>query len=224
MGEGYAPPSIDPADEDSLAGVLRSVMGKFLQGVDDCLPAIVIAGNRNTVTVQPQIMMGSTDGQKVSRAQVAEVPVLQMGAGGFVLSFPVKPGDFGWIKASDRDISLFRQGLAEEWPNTKRMHSFQDGVFIPDVMRQWTLNGEDAESVVLQSTDGATRIAVAAGTVKITAPDGVTIDAPAAHFTGDVQVDGTLTADVDVIAAGKSGAHHTHGGVQAGGASTGGPQ
>lgn len=226
MSEPFSPPSIDPADEDNLAGVLRAVMGKFLQGVDDCLPAVVIAYDRasNRATVQPQIMMGATDGQKVSRAQIASVPVLNIGGGGFVLSFPIKPGDLGWIKASDRDVSLFFQGdHQEEWPNTKRMHSFQDGLFIPDVMRQWTLAGEDAECAVLQSTDGTTRISVGAGRVKITAPL-VEIDAPNSHFTGDVQVDGTLTADVDVIAAGKSGASHTHGGVQAGSASTGAPQ
>lgn len=210
MSEPYAPPSIDPADEDSLVGTLRAVLGKFLQGVDDCLPAVVIAAPvRGRVTVQPQIMMGATDGQKVSRAQIASVPVLNIGGGGFVLSFPIKPGDFGWIKASDRDISLFLQGMKEEWPNTKRMHSFEDGFFIPDVMKAWTLNGEDTERAVFQSLDGLSRIAVGDGVVKITAPS-VVIEAEVV----DIQ-SGTLTHNgVNV------GATHVHGGVQVGGANT----
>ena len=154
MSDDYAPPSIDPADEDSLPGVFRSVLQKFLQQTDDMLPAVVIAYDRatNRATVQPHIMLGTTDGRKISRAQIASVPVLNLGAGGFVLSFPVKPGDLGWIKASDRDISLYLQGGAkEEWPNTKRLHSFEDGLFIPDALKGFTVVAEDAERVVLQT-------------------------------------------------------------------------
>jgi hypothetical protein len=209
----YAPPSIDPADEDTLVGTLRAVLGKFLQGVDDCLPAVVIAApTRGRVTVRPQIMMGATDGQKVRRAQIASVPVFSYGAGDFVLSFPVKPGDLGWIKASDRDISLYLQGMAEEWPNTKRMHSFEDGFFIPDVMRNWSLNAEDAERVVLQSTDGLSRIAVGDGVVKIAAAS-VVIEAD------DVDIQsGTLTHNgVNV------GSTHVHGDIQPGAGNTGVP-
>lgn len=53
--------------------------------------------------------------------------------------------------------------------------------------------------------------------VEITAPGGVTI-------TGDVDVTGTITASADVIGGGISLKTHTHGGVQSGGSSTGGPQ
>jgi hypothetical protein len=35
-----------------------------------------------------------------------------------------------------------------------RQHTFQDGVFIPEVMRGWTINGEDASNAVLQTLDG----------------------------------------------------------------------
>lgn len=213
MSEPYAPPSVDPADEDSLVGAFRSVLGKFLQGMDDCLPAVVIAvEGRRRVTVQPQIMMGSTSGEKVSRAQIASVPLLNIGGGDFLLSFPVKAGDFGWIKATDRDISLFLQAMGEEWPNTRRMHSFQDGFFIPDAMKQWTLNGEDTARVVLQSVDGLSRIAVGDGIVKITAPN-VIIKAD------DVDIQsGTLTHNGVNI-----GDDHAHGNVQNGPGNTDGP-
>lgn len=225
MADDYNPPSINPADEDSLTGALRLVLGKAIQQLDDCLPAIVIAYDRakNRATVQPQVMMGTTSGEKVSRAQVAEVPVLNIGGGGFVLSFPIKPGDLGWIKASDRDISLFLQGLAEEWPNTRRMHSFEDGFFIPDVMRQWTLQEVDQERAVLQSTDGVTRIALGPETVEITTTGLVKVDAPNVQMTGDLQVDGSINADGGVTGAGIVLETHTHGGVEPGAGDTGGP-
>jgi hypothetical protein len=214
----FAPPSIDPPDEGSLGGAFRAILQKVLQGVEDCLPAQVIAYDRrsNRATVKPLIMMGTTDGEKVSRAQIASVPVFNIGGGGFVLSFPIKPNDLGWIKASDRDISLFLQGMKEEWPNTRRSHSFSDGVFFPDVMRQWTLNAGDTESAVLQSIDGATRIAIGAGTVTITAPTLVKIDCPSAYMTGNLDVDGIVTIG--------GTAFNTHNHADPQGGDTGGPK
>lgn len=51
----------------------------------------------------------------------------------------------------------------------------------------------------------------------------VMVETPLATFSGDVQVEGTLTAAVDVIGGGISLKTHKHGGVQAGGAQTGVP-
>jgi hypothetical protein len=197
----FAPPSTDPADQDDLAGVLRIIMGKMMQQMDDCLPATVLAYDRvtNRATVQPQIMMGSTDGQKVSRAQIASVPVFQFGGGGFVMSFPILPGDLGWIKATDRDISLFLQGgHKEEWPNTTRTHSFQDGLFFPDVMRQWTLNAEDMDRAVLQSTNGLVRVALGSDRLKLTAPL-VEVEAADTTFSGTVTVAGLFTGNGTIV-------------------------
>jgi phage baseplate assembly protein V len=56
-----------------------------------------------------------------------------------------------------------------------------------------------------------------AGKLRIEAPDGIEI-------TGDVTVTGKIEASDDVLADGKSLKSHTHGGVQAGGGSTGAPQ
>lgn len=195
-----APPSRDPADLGDLAGMIRQVLGKFLQGVDDCLPARVLTYDRTTnrAQVQPLVMMLATNDQVVGRAAVASVPVLVMGAGGYVLSFPVKPGDLGWIKANDRDISLFLQGYKEAAPNTLRLHSFSDAVFIPDAMRGYALDAEDAEAVVLQSLDGSAVVSLSADRVKVKHPTKVVVDAPLAQFTGDVQVDGSLNVTGEI--------------------------
>jgi phage baseplate assembly protein gpV len=224
MVENYAPPSRDPADEDSLLGVLRVAFDKFLMETDDMLPARVIAYDRqaNRAQVQPLVQMVSTLGQRVNRGVLSSVPVLQYGGGGFVLSFNLKEGDLGWIKASDRDISLFLQSYALAAPNTKRLHDFSDAVFIPDVMRGYAINGEDAENAVLQTLDGTCRVALWSDKIKLTAPS-VVVDTPLATFTGNVQVDGTLHADVDVVADDISGKSHTHGAVMPGAGNSGGP-
>lgn len=51
----------------------------------------------------------------------------------------------------------------------------------------------------------------------------VTVEAPLATFSGDVQVAGTVTAAVDVIGGGIHLKTHVHSGVQAGGSMTGAP-
>ena len=171
MTEKNAKPSRDPANDDSIVGMLRQVLDKTAQNTDDMLPARVIAFNRETnrVQVQPMIHVVTTNGENVPRAQIIDIPVVQIGGGGFVLLFPLKTGDFGWIKANDRDISLFLQSWQESPPNTFRKHSFSDAVFIPDVMRGWTLTGEDADRAVLQSLDGNTRISIGADDIILTA-------------------------------------------------------
>jgi Phage protein Gp138 N-terminal domain/GpV Apex motif len=208
-----APPSRNPADDGTLAGTLRLVLTKFLQRTDDMLPAQVLAYNRSTnlAQVQPLIYMITTDNQQVTRAQVASVPVLQLGGGGFVLSFPINTGDLGWIKANDRDISLFKQFFSAAPPNTQRQHTFEDAMFVPDTMMQGvTINSEDASNVVLQNLAGTVRISLGSDTLTITTP-ALTIDTPVATFTGDASIGGILFST------------HKHTGVQSGGSDTGGP-
>jgi len=178
MTEGYAPPSRNPADNDTLTGLLRLVLTKFLQATDDMLPAQVIAYDveTNMAQVQPIIQMVSTTSQVIPRAQVASVPVLQMSGGGFVMRFPINSGDLGWIKANDRDISLFKQTMQQAQPNTQRKHSFEDAIFIPQTA--WsliTLASEDAGNAVFQNDDGTVKIALWPDLIKILAPAGVGI-------------------------------------------------
>jgi hypothetical protein len=173
-----SPPSRNPADVDSLIGLLRLLSTKTQQRWDDMLPARVMAYDRgsNLAQVQPLIAMVTTDSIVVQRAQVAAVPVFQYGGGGFVLSFPVAEGDLGWIKANDRDISLFLQTWQASQPNTRRMHSFSDAVFIPDaMMRGVTIAGDDAGNAVWQSLDGSVKVALASDSIRMLAPKGVGI-------------------------------------------------
>lgn len=213
------PPSIDPAARGDLAGTVRLILTKYGQATDDMLPAKIIAYNRatNRASVQPLISMVTTRNTIVQSAQIASIPVLQLGGGGFVLSFPIQTGDIGWIKANDRDISLFLQFLKEAKPNTARLHSFEDAVFIPDsMMRGVTIASEDANNVVLQNLDGTVKISLFNDKVKITAP---TLEVIATHatFSGDMTVTGNVTG------GGISLTGHRHGGVQTGGGNTGTP-
>jgi hypothetical protein len=200
-----ANPSVDPANLDSLTGAFREVFKKFMQGVDGMLPATVIAFDRGPpprAQVQPEIMMVTTAGEILPRAQIASIPVLQFGGGGFVLSFNLKTGDKGWIVASDRDISNFLKTVASAAPNTYRMKNFADGLFIPDVMINYTLASEDAQNAVLQSLDGTVKISlgtdkikIAAPTIEIEAVEAINITSPLTTIDGALTVTGPIATE-----------------------------
>lgn len=216
--------------------MMAFVLKKFLQSVDDMLPGIVIAYDRasNRATVQPLIAMVTTDNIQKNRDQVASIPVFQYGGGNCMLSFNINPGDLGWIKASDRDISLFLTSYKNSSPNTQRLHNFSDSLFFPDIMRNYTINAEDDGNAVLQTTDGTVRVALWPNKLKMTAPE-ILADTPTFTITGilNVQnVNGVSTASTingsihttgDVIANTVSLEHHVHSGVMPGGGNTGQP-
>lgn len=176
----HAEPSRDPANDESLLGMARVVLDKFLQQIDDMLPARVVSYDRtaNRATVVPLVKMLTTDGRQIGRAQVASVPVMMFGGSGVAMSFDLVAGDLGWIKANDRDISLILQGYKDEGPNTLRKHSFQDAVFIPEVMHGLTLASEDAHHAVLQTLDGTVKVAIWPDRVKIAAGSFMAIIGP----------------------------------------------
>lgn len=182
-------PDIDPANNESLAGTLQFAFYKFMQNMNGLLPAQVIKYDRTTNRVQIQLMIAvvTTQGAQVSRPQIASVPVLVLGGGDVFLSFNLQAGDLGWLAANDRDISLFLQSYTETAPNTGRIKNFADGVFIPDIMKGYTIDPSDASNAVLSTKDGTIRISIGASGVKITAPT-VTIDG-AEHVTGVITGD-----------------------------------
>lgn len=192
-------PSKDPAADSSMGAMLRETMRKYMMSIDGMLPATVISYNRQTnrATVVPSIVMLTTGGESLARAPYANVPVLALGGGGATLTWPIKPGDTGWIEACDRDISLWLQsgGGAGAWPNTHRIHSFSDARFIPDTLAKHPAPSTVAADEVCLS-HGETYIAVG--------PNGVRV-------VGGLTIDGVVFGT------------HKHSGVQPGGANTGGP-
>jgi hypothetical protein len=242
-------PSQDPADSGSLAGLLKSFFGKMMQDVHVQLPAAVVSYDRqsNTAAVRPLIQIVGTGGQTVSRAQIARVPVLALGGGGFVINYPLKAGDLGWIEASDRDISAFMQHMGEAQPQTDRTHEFSDSRFIPDIYGQYVIGGEDTEDMVIQTLDGATKIVIRKEEILIKTPKNAIVDAgqkitlkaaqsialqaPQVTVTGNLSTGGgTVTMAGNIATTGtltnngkNIGSTHTHTGVQTGSGTTGQP-
>lgn len=185
-------PSLNPSNNDTLTGLLRQVFLKLLQNTNTAIPAKVInfkKGPPAVVQVQPMIKMVGTQGLQMSRAQIAEVPVYYMGAGGYIIYFNIKPGDQGLLLACDRDISIFTQSGNEAAPNTYRVKSFSDSFFLPLVMRDYTIANEDEESMVIQDLAGDHKIAIWSDRIKVTGRVDV---------IGDLNVEGNIIASGDI--------------------------
>jgi len=200
-------PNINPADNDTLAGVISFAFSQLLRNVDGMLPARVLAYDRtaNRVQVELMIAMVSTSGTQVSRAQIANIPVINFGGGGYILNFPLTVGDLGFVLANDRDISLFLQNYSESPPNTYRVKSFSDGVFIPSVLSGYSVTGEDGNAV-LQNLNGTVKLSLSSTAIKmssgsnsvevnstgvvITSAADLTLDAPTTTVTGELIVQG----------------------------------
>lgn len=213
-----APPSRNPTIDRRLKSVLKFVFGKLVQGtLNDMLPGMVVAYDRatNLATVQPLIQMVTTLDEAKPLGNLELIPVTQLGGGGFMTNYPLIPGDLGWIKANDRDLSLFKQIFAMTAPNTGRMHSFEDATFIPVTFKGFTIQSGDANNLVIQSLDGTTAITMGGGKINFRAPNGFIFTGPTLSNTGDIIADqGTSNISLET---------HVHSGVTTGGGNTGEP-
>lgn len=204
-----AQPSRNPANSSGdIPGGMREIFAKFLQSsIDDMLPAKIVAYDRDTnrATIKPMIAMVATNGSNISRNQLASIPVLNIGGGGSILSFNLSPGDLGWIKANDRDIADFLKRYSESVPGTKRVHDFNNGLFIPDVMTGYTIDEEDKENAVLQTLDGTVRVSLFPNKLKLTSPE-IEMVAPIVEITGYLTNNGVNVGSTHIHSQGNDGA------------------
>lgn len=209
-------PNVDNADTGNLAGVFRNALQEYLKwNQDDMLPAKVVSYDdaTNRAVIKPLVMIKPTSGGKVSRTTVPNIPVFRFGGGGFFIRFPIKPGDFGWIKANDRDISLILQrGGQEDWGNTDRAHNFSDAMFFPDSLKDWVIDGENSDAMVIQSLDGSVCVALHNGKITMKAPE-MEVDIPKTVWKGDIENQGNLkvtqTTTTSSLASGIGGGSST---------------
>lgn len=159
----------DQSRNDSLEGLLMELADSIAKRFECSLPCMVtkVSADRTRVSVRPLIRIVGQDGSTLARDVIDGVTVYQSGAGDLVMSFPVAVGDIGWIEATDRDLGLFLQSYGESDPPSRRKHSFSDGVFVPDVMTNFTIAGEDSTAVVIQNRAGTVKIALDENEIRV---------------------------------------------------------
>lgn len=219
------PVSADPQDFGNIDESLWYVLQKFGEGLECCIPAVVRSYDRgkNEVLAVPAIRAvlpnaGGEGGRALSDRPPVSVPALTLGGGGFIVNFPLNPGDTGWIVASDRNADNFLETLEISDPNTAASHKWSFGVFIPDKVKKFSVDEADAAGMVIQSLDGSSKIVLKNGQLEIIGKALINVESSLTKISGDVQIVGDLrVGEVDFLT-------HVHGGVETGGGTTGIPR
>lgn len=168
-----AMPSYPPACEVSEVAASDYIYNVRKAALEVCIPAIVVEYERdkNIVKVTPAVNEKTSTDKYIKRAEV-KVPVFSFAGGGFMMNFPLKKGDTGWLLSCDRDISLFKQQLTAINPNTERSHCIEDSFFFPDKVNKFNLDKEDKDNFVLQSLTRNLKLSFSGDTIKIYAGPG----------------------------------------------------
>ena len=170
MSQNYSvsPPSYNIADANSEAGLLEFSGDKLSEKLEKITVAEVISYNQSTNRVVVQILNQAvtSDGQKLPRKPLEDIPVVQLSGGGFTVNFPLQQGDKGLLLACDRDISIFKQNLTTYAPATYQKHRYKDSFFLPLLV-----NGGVGSSTALTVTN-------ASGVILSISNDSVVINTP----------------------------------------------
>ena len=213
-------------NENLMVDLVKDILAAAKRAIEVSTPCIVTKViSRTKVNVRPLIKIVDQNGASYERDIIEGLTVFTAGAGDKFISFPVSVGNIGWIDASDRDISLFLQSYSSEEPPTSRMHSFSDARFIPDIMTNITIAEEDATAMVIQTRNGAVKIALDDSEIRIkndtvslvidgskitgVAPGGFDLNGFIINADGSASSPVSLTAP-SVIADGKELAGHDH--------------
>lgn len=208
---------------------LRFIIEQRLMRIVTCALVKVVAVTNNggitpvgTVDVQPLVNQLTGDGTAVPHATIYRLPYMRLQGGANAVILDPQVGDIGMAGFCYRDISKVKATKAQANPGSSRTFNWSDGLYFGGF-----LNGVPTQYVAFASGGitvvSPTKITLQAPTVEIDASSELHVVSPTSEFSGSIHTPGTITGDTDVVADGKSGATHTHGGVQSGGSNTGPP-
>ena len=193
--------------------ITRASLDGRQAGLWTAIPGIIQSYNsgKQTVEVQPAIKANITASDGTVQAQamplLVDVPVQFPAGSGHSMTFPVASGDECLVVFSSRCIDGWWANGGVQAQAEGRMHDLSDGMALLGFRSQpRALSSVSTTSVQLRSDDGETYVDVngpaktltlhsmatsflidgGAGTVGITAPNGVVVDGPTLACTGEV--------------------------------------
>lgn len=179
-----------------------------LKGIFTCDLVRVVAVEENTVDVVPLVYQVSGNNEILKQEPIYGVPYCrqQAGVNGIILKPEVN--DLGVVVYARRDISSVISSGGENVPDTRRILSENDAIYLCSLA---SLMGAPTRFIEF-SSEGIT----------MTPNTTLTINGDVI-ISGNVEASGTVTA-LDCISGTISGLTHVHGGVASGQAKTGVPE
>lgn len=195
------------------------------------LPAKVIRVDAQRLLVDVEYLVDTRyrDGTNASYAQGLGIPLVIISGNNARITMPVTVGDTVLVLFSDRayeDLMLTNGQkpvkTLNPQPNPESPIGAIPSIFtIPRAKQLDTVNIviENSSTNVVIAPDGDVTVNTSKK-VNINAGEEVNINTPTTNISGDLNVAGTTTSDVDTITAGISFLNHVHDGVETGSSST----
>lgn len=216
---------------DSQIEALLTMVDALQARMWTSMPGIIESYDPATMTASVQIsIQGKVQDNKGNWTDqtlplLVDCPVKFPNGGGFSLTFPIQKGDECEVTFSSRCIDSWWQNGGVQPQFEYRVHDLSDGfVEVGPRSQPRVLSNISTNTVQLRNDAGDTYVEIdGSKNITLKSPSQVTVDAPLAHFTGDITAAGTITGQTDVVAGTVSGKTHTHGGVTTGAGNTGAP-
>lgn len=173
---------MDPRERNvDQAEVFQMAMDGRQAEMWTALPAIVVSFDpaKRTVSVQSALKMQMRDESGtvswVSMPLMTDCPVFFAGAGGWVLTFPIKQGDEGLLLFGSRCIDAWWQNGGVQQQLEFRMHDLSDGFFLPGIKSVPNVEPSISTTAAqLRSADGHTYVEVGDQEITCTPDNGTT--------------------------------------------------
>lgn len=203
---------------DPTTSLLAALAGNQT-GIWTAMPGIIQSFNPSklTVTIQPAIQssLERKDGtwEWVDLPLLVDCPVIFPNGGGFILTYPLVPGDECLVIFASRCIDNWWLSGGVQRQAEIRLHDLSDGFCMPGPISQPNIPGGISTSAVqMRTKDGTASVSLNTATkaVTVTTPGAATINA------ANINLNGVLTIN------GQPYVGHQHSGVTPGGSNTGG--
>ena len=186
------------SDYNAMDFIVRQIAGRMAT----CTLVIVRAVNGDgTVDIQPMVAQIDGEGNATPHGIIHGAPFMRVQGGTAAIIIDPVVGDIGIAVFGREDLSSVKANKAPSNPGSRRRYSYSDALYIGGL-----LNGTPTQSIQIGPM----------GTT-ITDPNGVTVNSPRTHFTGDITTGAGSTFN------GKSFDSHVHSGVATGSGNSGPP-
>lgn len=196
----FTPTGPQTNDAESLNYIFKQMMSGYF--FTEIVEVKAFKGDAPNITVDvlPLVTRLDQNNQMIQNSVVYSIPVFRLQRGGSAIIMDPVPGDIGIIMVCDRDTSVARVNRSQSVPGSRRAHSKSDAIYLGGILNmQPTQFIEFADGALNITSPNPVNITCSVAT--ITAPGGVTVDAPEAHFTGNVTADGNITDNSGTQAA-----------------------
>lgn len=154
MSVGYTGSAANYNELDMIGELLK----RDRDNLNTSLPGEIVSFDPATQTATIKVLaQRNLNGQAVDYPELKQVPVHLPRGGGYVHTFPIKPGDGGQLHFQSRDITSWSSDGTPSPGANDRNHSLADAVFVPGLVPQAkAVSGYDTARHSLRSEDGAT--------------------------------------------------------------------